>query len=139
MANENVEPIITIAEGLAARLIGVPDIVIAEEPGVRVWLSSRYLPTGSAVSVWASSSRTELAWVEAVESEIVEEPMMIWDGLSEMRVPERVIAWPGRRIVPSIAYPEGAGVMAWPAAFSVAEGGEESGMVLLPIANPEEP
>ena len=44
--NENVEPIITIAEGLAARLIGVPNIVIAEEPGVRVWLSSRYLPTG---------------------------------------------------------------------------------------------
>ncbi|KAK3168342.1 hypothetical protein OEA41_004789 [Lepraria neglecta] len=77
MANENVEPIITIAEELAARLIGVPDIVIAEEPGVRVWLSSRYLPTGSAVSVWASSSRTELAWAEAVESEIVEEPMMI--------------------------------------------------------------
>ena len=64
---------------------------------------------------------------------------MIWDGLSEMQVPERVTAWLGRRIVPSMAYPEGAGVMAWPSALSVAEGIEESGMVLLPITNLEDP
>ena len=89
-----------------ARLIGVPDTVIAGDPGTSVWPPITYAPAALAVKVWPPIVDNGGEGVGAGKRDMVLLPMTarVAPGARLMGVPDTVIAGdPGMSVWPSMA------------------------------------
>lgn len=98
---------ITSAVAEEARLTGVPETVIAEPPGDRVWLPTMYSDAELAVIIWPPMVMGGAAVIgpELLLRGMVELPMTIYeaDEAREIVVPDAVMAGPpGVRVCPAI-------------------------------------
>ena len=95
----------TAAEASGARLMGVPDTVIAGAPGTRVWLPIMYAPAALGVMVWepivrkgereAGEGRRDIVWLPITAC--------VASGARLMGVLDIVMAGPpGMRVWPSM-------------------------------------
>lgn len=122
------------------RLIPVPEMVIRAPPACKI-VPATATPVGLAVKVWPPTTKVaEGAFALGIVA--VELPTMMFEGPTEIIVPEIVIAGPPTgTVLPDMITPPGTAVKVWPATVKAEELGVSVGMAIVdvPTTRPELP
>lgn len=122
------------------RLIPVPEMVIRAPPACKI-VPATATPVGLAVKVWPPTTKVaEGAFALGIVA--VELPTMMFEGPTEIIVPEIVIAGPPTgTVLPDMITPPGTAVKVWPATVKAEELGVSVGMAIVdvPTMRPELP